>query len=189
MMKFLKENLGGLLTILFLVIVGILLLVNPEAVAIGVIKVAGILLLMLGLLDIIRYFRTNPKDAAKGDKLYSGLLNLLIGSFCVFASGWFVTAFPVLAVLYGILQVLLGLRNVQKAVDGLRLHVPLWYLKAISAAISLLFGLIIIANPTMTIMSIWVFTGLTMIIEGLFDCAAMILTVRQTKAKETASGE
>jgi len=59
----------------------------------------------------------------------------------------------------------------------------LCYLKAISAGISLLFGFIIVLNPAMTFMSIWVFTGITLIIEGVFDAVSLFLQQNKTIQK------
>ena len=179
-MKFIKENWASLLTILFLVLVGILLLVDPATFGITIIKVAGILFAALGVFDLVKYFRAEPAEAAKGSAFYSGLTMLSAGCFCFFGSGWFVSVFPVLAVLYGLFQILIGFRKAQRTVDALRLKKPLWYLKAISAGISLLFGFIIVLNPGMAFMSIWVFTGVTLILEGVFDAVSLFL--QQKKA-------
>ena len=105
------------------------------------------------------------------------------GVFCLFKSGWFVGVFPVLAVLYGLFQILIGFIKLQRMVDALRVKQELWYLKAISSGITLLFGFLIIFNPGMTMMSIWVFTGITLIIEGILDAALIFLQVQ--KQKET----
>ena len=101
---------------------------------------------------------------------------------CLFSGNRFKEAFPLLVVLYGVFQVLLGYRKLQRMVDALRMKAELWWLKAISAGISLLFGYIIALNPGMKLMSIWIFTGLTMIIEGVFDAAAMVVQLKKQKA-------
>ena len=49
-MKFIKENWASLLTILFLVLVGILLLVDPGTFGVVIIKVAGILFTAVGMI-------------------------------------------------------------------------------------------------------------------------------------------
>ena len=46
--------------------------------------------------------------------------------------------------------------------------------------ITLLFGFIIVLNPCMAFMSIWVFTGVTLILEGVFDAVALFM--QQKKA-------
>ena len=85
-----------------------------------------------------------------------------------------------LAVLYGLFQILIGFRKAQRTVDALRTKNPLWYLKVISTGISLLFGFIIVLNPGMAFMSIWVFTGITMILEGVFDAVSLFLQQKKT---------
>ena len=182
-MKFIKENWTSLLTILFLVLVGILLLVEPGTFGAVIIRAAGILFTVLGVYDLIKYFRAEPAEAAKGQGFSSGVTIVSIGCFCIFCSGWFVSVFPVLAVLYGLFQILIGFRKAQRTADAIRMKKPLWYLKAISAGISLLFGLIIVLNPGMTFMSIWVFTGITLIIEGVFDAVSLFLQQNKTIQK------
>ena len=56
---------------------------------------------------------------------------------------------------------------------------PLWWLRAISSGISLICGFIIALKPEMTWIGIWVFTGITMIIEGAFDAVAMVCRMRE----------
>ena len=53
-MKFIKENLNALLTILFIVLIGILLLVDPATFGITIIKVAGVLFAALGIFDLVK---------------------------------------------------------------------------------------------------------------------------------------
>ena len=181
-MKWIKENLASLLTILFHLAIGILLLIDPVVYGVAIIKVVGILLAALGAVDLVKYFRAAPEEAAKGQSFYSGSVLIIAGLFCVFASGWFVEVLPALAVLYGVLQVLVGLRKLQRTVDALRLHAPLWYLQAISAGLSLLFGFLVILNPGMTFINVWVFTGITMIIEGVLDAVVLVMQHRKAPA-------
>lgn len=173
MKQFVKENWSSMLTVVFLIVVGILLLVNPEYFAVTIIKIAGGLICALGLFDMIKYFRTDPAMAAKGSAFYSGAVMIAGGLFCLFKGDWFVRVFPILAVLYGVFQILLGFRKLQWTVDALRLRIRHWWLRGIGAAISLLFGIIIAMNPEMSLVGVWAFTGITMIIEGVFDAFAL----------------
>ena len=63
-------------------------------------------------------------------------------------------------------------------VDALRMKQNVWVMKAISTGITLIFGFVIVFNPNMTMMSVWVFTGLTMLLEGIFDAVALFLQER-----------
>ena len=130
-------------------------------------------------MDIVKYLRTSPEEAAQGQLFFSGAVSVTAGCFLFFATDWFVKVFPILAVVYGLLQVLIGFRNLQATVDALRLKKPYWYMIGISAALSLLFGFIIVLDPTMSMMSIWAFTGITMIVEGVFDAVALGIRMKQ----------
>ena len=183
-MKFIKQNWAAIVTILVMVLVGILLLVNPATFAIGIVKIAGVVLFLWGVYDLIRYFRTPAAVAARGSAFFSGITMVTLGAYCFFGSDWFVKVFPVLAVLYGIFQVLIGFRKLQRMVDALRLGRPLWWMRAISAGITLLFGFVIAFNPTMTMMSVWVFTGITLIIEGILDAVTLYQTYKKWVAED-----
>ncbi len=174
-MTFIRKNWGSLLTAVVLTVTGILLLVDPAAWSVAIIRIVGILFVVLGVLDLVKYFRTAPVIAAKGSAFSSGVTMITAGLFLFFGSGWFISAFPLLAMLYGLVQVLLGIRKLQKMTDALRMKHPLWYLYAVSAALTLLFGFIVVLNPDMKFISIWLFTGVTLIVEGVFDAAALIV--------------
>ncbi len=166
---FARKNWAVLATILFSIVMGVLLLVNPSVYAIAMIRLAGILLFVLGIFDIIKYFRTEPEEAAKGSAFYSGVTLISVGCFCVFGVGWLRAAFPVLAVLYGLLQILIGFRKLQRMTNAIRAKQQLWYLRAISAFITLLFGFLVVMNPN------WVLTGIALLLEGVYDGAALVL--------------
>ena len=183
---FFRGYLRDIITALFLIVVGILLLINPVAFAMGLVKLAGVFLVVLGALRIVRYFRTDPETAARGQDFFIGLIAILGGLFCIFFTGWFLSAFTTLAVIYGLLQLLLGFSKVQRTVDFLRMELSLWYLPACSALIYLVFGFIIVLNPEMTLINVWVFTGVTMIVEGIITAVCLFLLERERREAKMA---
>ena len=186
---FFRRYLRDIITALFLIVVGILLLINPVAFAMGLVKLAGVFLVVLGALRIVRYFRTDPETAARGQDFFIGLIAILGGLFCIFFTGWFLSAFTTLAVIYGLLQLLLGFSKVQRTVDFLRMELSLWYLPACSALIYLVFGFIIVLNPEMTLINVWVFTGVTMIVEGIITAVCLFLLERERREAKKAKRE
>ena len=149
-------------------------------------ELAGVFLVVLGALRIVRYFRTDPETAARGQDFFIGLIAILGGLFCIFFTGWFLSAFTTLAVIYGLLQLLLGFSKVQRTVDFLRMELSLWYLPACSALIYLVFGFIIVLNPEMTLINVWVFTGVTMIVEGIITAVCLFLLERERREAKMA---
>ena len=147
MKKLVLDNLKEVVVIALLILVGAFLLINPNVFATGMIRVSGLLLAGLGAVRIWRYFKTDAAEAARGVDLYTGLIAACFGLFCLFSAQSWVRVFPMLAVFYGLMRIVLGFIKAQKAVDALRLGFRLWYLQAISALFSLIFGLIVALNP------------------------------------------
>ena len=95
----LKSNIGGIVMCLFEIMAGILLLVNPVMFTSGIIVALGIVLLVIGLLGVISYFRMEPAEAAMKQTLAKGLAVSAAGLFCIVQYQWFVESFSILAIL------------------------------------------------------------------------------------------
>lgn len=188
-MKTKKRSLSGVTMSLIEMIVGILLLVNPVSFTSGIIIACGIMLMLSGVGSVIRYFRTEPAEAAISRSLAIGLVELVGGAFCAFNSGWFVVTFPVLTLVYGVVILLAGLTKIQWMVDVIRMKRKRWFLAAISAAVSILCGLMIITSPFRTTAALWVFTGISLIVEAVFDMIGAIFGNREQKAAQAEDEE
>ena len=185
----LKRSLGGVAMSLVELIVGILLLVNPASFTSGIIVAFGVVLMLMGIGSIIKYFRTEPEEAAVNQSLVTGLIELLAGVFCAFNSHWFIMTFPVLTLVYGVVILLTGLTKLQWMVDIIRMKRRRWLLAAVSAAISILCGVVIITSPFSTTAVLWAFTGISLIMEAVFDMISAIFGNREKKAADAEIGE
>ena len=183
-MKFLKNHFAGIGMFLLEILVGVLLLINPVGFTSGIIMGAGLVLLLVGIVCIIKYFRAEPQEAAKSQNLMKGLIALLAGSFCALRSEWFVVTFPVITLIYGVVILITGLGKIQWTVDILRQKKPRWFLCALSALVSTACGLVIIAAPFTTTAVLWMFTGIGLIVDACFDIAALIFTNRKATPDE-----
>ena len=168
-MKKFFTDIGSLLGGLFELLVGILLLINPAGFTRGIIIAAGIVLGVMGIRLIVQYFSVNALEAARSRALVKGLCALLAGLFCVFKSQWFVATFPILTVIYGIILLILGLGKAQITCDMLRLHLQKWFLDAASAVLTLACAVIILLNPFEATAVLWIFIGVTLIVEAVLD--------------------
>ncbi len=174
-MKTLKENANPIILCIVEVVVGILLLVNPVGFTVGIIIAVGIALMIGGLINVVRYFKTGPEEAAVGRLLTQGLIALVAGAFCAFNPGWFILAFPVIAILYGVAVLVVGLSKIQTTVDMLRAKNSKWWWGAISAVISIVCALVIINNPFSSTVALWWFTGISLMVEAVFDLVTLIM--------------
>lgn len=133
-----KDHLGSIIVCLIEIVAGILLLINPMGVTTSIIVLAGIALTVTGSYWVIQYFRANAVEAAASRDLVKGLLGMAGGLFCIVRSRWFLAAFPVLTILYGVITLIVGLFKVQITVDKLRLKISQWGWSAFSTALTLL---------------------------------------------------
>ncbi len=184
-MKALKRNTNAIVLCIAEALAGILLLVNPVEFTTGIIMAAGIALMIGGLINVNRYFRSKPAEAAVGQLLTRGLIALLAGVFCAFNPHWFIVTFPVIAILYGAAVLIGGLGKVQLAIDMLRFKNSKWWWGAISAVISIICALVIISNPFSSTDALWWFTGISLIVEAVFDVITQIMRGKSDRsAKE-----
>lgn len=100
------------LSIIFLsiaeILIGILLLVNPVGFTTWIIMMLGIALVLVGIINVIQYFRTPPIEAALKKSLATGVLAILVGLWCILRNDWLIGLFTLLTTLYGIIILVSG---------------------------------------------------------------------------------
>ena len=103
------------------------------------------------------------------------------GAFCAFRSYWFILTFPVLSVIYGVSILIAGLGKIQWTFDMLRMKRKKWFLAAISAAISIVCAILVLNNPFTTSAILWMFIGISLIVEAVFDAVSQIVNTLKEK--------
>lgn len=169
-----NRNTVNLLLCVAEILLGILLLIDPIGFTTGIIVVIGIVLAIVGICALVRYFRSDPREAAQKNGLAIGLILALLGIFCIFKSEWFLITFPLLTAFYGVLTLANGISKVQWAVDMLRMKQKYWFVAIIGAILTLLFAILILANPFATTAILWDFIAITLIVEAVVDILAFI---------------
>ncbi len=168
------RNMGNILACIVEIIIGILLLINPVGFTVGIIMTLGIVLAIMGISNIVGYFRATPEEAAQSNGLVKGLL--LVGGTCVclFKTQWLIAAFPLITVFYGIMILITGISKLQWAVDLLRLKQKYWYMDLIGAVLSVFFAAVILMNPFTSTGVLWTFIAISLIVEAILDILTFI---------------
>lgn len=179
-----KKNGNSVLTCLFEVVIGILLLISPIGFTSGIIISVGVMLCVVGVVSIAKYIRADALQAAKGQWLFKGLTLLLTGGFCMMKSHWFIVTFPLFTMVYGVGTLLAGLSKVQWTMDMIRLKEQRWFVMAIGAILSIVCAIIILTNPFSTTAILWTFTGVSLIVEAGLDAVALIARNWKKKKNE-----
>ena len=156
------------------IVIGILLLINPVGFTSGIIIVFGIVMMIMGAVKMIQYFKMDAEEAAGKGFLATGMIFVVVGAFCAFRSGWFLATFPVITILYGVLILAAGIAKLQKSVDMVRVKQKYWFVALISAVFTLLFALLIIFDPFASTAILWTFIGISFIVEAVMDILTFI---------------
>ena len=175
----LKRSLSTMAMSLVEILIGILLLVDPVGFTSGILVAFGIVLILMGIGTAVKYFRTEPEEAAVRQSLAKGILLLLAGAFCACNPHWFIATFPVLTLVYGVVILITGITKLQWTVDMIRMKRSKWFWAAISAAISILCGITIITSPFSTTAVLWMFIGISLIVEAVLDMIGSIFGNRE----------
>ncbi len=174
-MSVIKLNLKEIIFCIIELIIGILLLINPVSFTSAIIILLGVSMVATGILFGYKYFRMSPEQAKKGNMLTWAILLLMVGLFCIVRTDWFVVTFPVLTVLYGILMLVAGVSKIQTMVDMLRLKNNKWFWAGINAAVSIVCAVIILWSPFASTAVLWIFAGISMIVEAVLDIVTLFL--------------
>ena len=172
-----KRNLGSMAMGLAEAVIGIMLLADPTGSASGAITTLGIALMIVGIGKTVRYFRTEPEEAAFSQLLVKGLCMLLAGAVCVF------DIVPVTQ-MYGLVILVTGITKLQWTTDIIRMKRSKWVWTGIGAAIAILCGITVILSPFGTPSALWWFLGISLIAEAVFDMLGGIFGNREKKADE-----
>lgn len=174
-MQFIKEKGARLTGFLAEILIGVLLIVEPVRFTSAVIIAAGVIICIVGVLNIIRYLKADPAAAAVSGTLYKGISLCLAGLFCALRSGWFVATFPIISMIYGVCILLAGIKKVQWTVDAVRLKTGSWIAYAVSAFVTVVCAAIILINPFGSIKVLWYFIGISLIAEAVMDIVSMVI--------------
>lgn len=182
MRNFIK-NFKNILLCLFELIAGLLIVINSKGFNKAIIAIVGFGLILTGLVQVIKYYRFDPKAAAQKNYLMKGLLLLSAGCFCAFRSNWFLSVLPSFSFALGVGIFVIGLTKIQKAMDMARMDQKQWYYAFIGAAVSLACAATVLNGPTSTKKILWVFTGIILILVAIADTAMLVTSIRPSKPK------
>ena len=154
-------------------IIGVLLLINPTGFTRAIIILAGLILLAVGLIKAIPYF-TNSNEATKSEMI-SGVVEAVIGLFLILCSGWIISLINLLTTLFGIAVVVVGVSKIAQMRNMSKMGFGNTKVMALSAVVTIICGVLIVINPFDGVSTIWIFLGITLIVEAVLDLIAQYL--------------
>ena len=193
MKEFLEKNKFVIIIAVVEIVVGILLLADPERFTVSVLKCGGIFGIIMAIYYIYCYFHNSIAVAMLKQDLFKGLMLAFCGIFLFADTEWFLKVFRSVTVLYGIATLSAGLFKVQWAINELRLNNSDWFFVAFTAIVSLIGSCLIFVNPFSSKETTMVFAGIAFIVSALCDIYVMVRkylpALRKNRKAEKAAGQ
>lgn len=153
------------------IVLGLVLLVMPGLATSVVFNVVGIGCILIGLVYVVRYCRLEAQLALLSNDMALGLGWIIGGLICIIFKNLFVSLLPIL---FGLVMLVGGVIKIQSTLGFRRMNAGRWYLELISAAVSVVLGLLILMNPFSTALLLMRVIGVSLIVEGVMDLVSRI---------------
>lgn len=174
---FKKLAIRSILVSIILIGLAVLLITNPEKVLTIAVIVAGVVMIVNGIMHIIVYMGQRAEIRATSSELIIGVAQCAIGVlFIIYQS-------KVISVFYILVGVWLLIESLQKfqMVLNLRDYISNWALTVVVAIIDLILGILVIAHPYDTGTSVTQITGIILAVSEGFNLIESIYTLFKVK--------
>ena len=152
------------------VICGLIMFFNPVGLTTTMLDVFGGALALLGVYNIIRYFKEVASVAAEKLILFHGCVLLFSGVFLIVESEAIIQSFPFLALIYGTGLILAAFLRLQSAADSYRAKKN-WKFQMGYFLITLILAVVVLANPFNSVKVLSRIVGATLFLIGVIDPA------------------
>ncbi|MBQ7058147.1 MAG: DUF308 domain-containing protein [Firmicutes bacterium] len=160
---------GATLTALAYIIVGVVLIVWPEITYTSLCYVAATAVMIIGLIDVIRYILRGISEGRLNNYLSRGLILVIISAFMFVRNDYVEMVLPTML---GLAILIDGIIKLQRSVDLIRLKDDGWIFVLILAVLAILSGAILVFRPldgTRIVTAIaLIYCGVTSMVVSIF---------------------
>lgn len=156
----------SLITSFAFVILGLFLFIRPDATITTISYIIGIILLMLGVVSIIRYFRSDYGINALDFDLVYGVLVIIAGLYLIFNPVMLATIFPIIL---GIWIIINSVTKFQYALVLKKIEKSDWKYTLLISFLTFMWGVILLINPLKSVLLITQVIGIFIIIYAVLD--------------------
>lgn len=179
MMKALKElKWDALLKGALYILLGVVAFVIPETMEKTLAYLVAAVLIFAGAVSMVCYLlRSAKENYYRNDFLY-GLIGIALGITVLYKIELIISLVPVIL---GIMVLISGCAKLQDVIDIKRLNSGNWIALLVIAAIDIVFGILLIANPFEAASILFRLIGAGLIFSGITDCVVIFYFAGQFK--------
>ena len=168
-------KIGYLVISALLCMMGVLVIVHPEASMHTVGILCGLMLIAFGAIKLLGYFSKDLYRLAFQYDLAFGILTLALGIIILLNPD---NIMNFICVVLGVAVLADGLLKIQIALDSKRFGISKWWLILAVAFIACVCGILLLVRPSESIRVIIVLMGISLLAEGILNLSTVITAVK-----------
>lgn len=168
MLSFLKQNATtSIISSLLFLVLGIILIINPQFVMNVIAYILGIVFIVLGALKIISYFTNKSISDGSSFELITGIVSIAVGIFVITCSG---TISALFRIVIGIWIIYTGVLRLISSIRLKSVGVTIWPFLLLMSLLMIIAGIYITVNSGTLFMSL----GVMILIYAIMDLVESI---------------
>ena len=174
-MEFIKKwRASAVVNALLTILIGLLFVINPYGASSTIAVVAGVIIFCNGILDIIRYVKTDGYAYFVRGSLFTGVMKCVLGIFIFSHTD---TMLALFSYIFSIFIIINGVTFMENASQLRWAGVNGWMLNMILAVVITVAGVIMLFKPISAASSAAIFVGIILIVNGITE----LFTIYQLK--------
>ena len=169
---------SSLVTSIILLVIGLLLFFKSQEAIIGLSYIIGTILVVLGIVAIIMFFKESSEDIKNDLNIVYGIVSLILGILVIVNPNAIAKLIPFIV---GIIILINSAIKITYALEAKEDGNDIWKSSLIMALISLLCGIIILFNPFETSVVVFKIIGAFTIIYSVLDIIYMFEIKKEVK--------
>ena len=174
-----KYEKSSILINILMIIVSILLIINPTGVVNVIMNILGVIILVDGIFRMISYFRAEKEERTFSSELFLGIIVTIGGIGVLIGKDILISLLPIVIGLWIIVR---SIMKLQVAFNLKSFGLNKWVGILASSIISLLLGILVIANPFGTVITITIITGIILLVSSIIDLIQSIAIMKTLKS-------
>ena len=160
--KSIRSNM--LLTNIILLVVGLSFVIWPDKASDMFVRVLGGILIACAVFEIGKFLIEKKKGMGDIVTIIGGIIVGAVGVFFMIDPAWLV---GMMGLVFGIIVILIGLLHLHQSLFIIKAVRPMWWISLIISFCVIILGILICTNPFGLVNGIFVFIGITLIIEAV----------------------
>lgn len=167
-----KKEIKGIFISILLILLSVFIIMRPNEIITNLIKVIGIVLILIGTIDFMNYFRSPEDERLINYGLLKGLMELSIGILFIFKGEILRDLF---FIIIGLIIIFINVSKLQISLSLKEIEYSNWFLGVIISSLAIILGIVIILNPFETTEIVVITSGIILLISEISNIIYSVL--------------